>query len=93
MIFPYPQRTAIDHKIVTLNQHHVPPIVRVKAGKNTEFRGKVSASCIARYVFLDRISWDNYNVSGNLKATVKELKNYTGHYRSLPRVSSCRPDL
>ena len=48
-----------------------------------EFGGKVSASCIARYVFLDRISWDNYNVSGNLKATVKELKNYTGltgHY-------------
>ena len=69
----------IDDRIVILNQPHVRPIVRGKAGKNTEFGAKLSASCIDRYVFLHRISWDNYNESGDLEAQVEEFKNYTGH--------------
>ena len=56
------------------------PIVRGKGGKNTEFGAKISASCIDRYIFLHRISWDNYNESGDLKAQVEEFKNYTGYY-------------
>ncbi|NER04043.1 MAG: transposase [Okeania sp. SIO3C4] len=40
----------------------------------------MSASCIDGYVFLHRISWDNYNESGDLKAQVEEFKKYTGHY-------------
>ena len=70
----------IDDRIVSINQPHVRPIVRVKAGKNTEFGDKLSASCIDGYVFLHRISWDNYNESGDLEAQVEEFKNYTGHY-------------
>ena len=49
-------------------------------GKKTEFVAKLSASCIDGYVFLHRISWDNYNESGDLKSQVEEFKNYTGHY-------------
>ena len=45
--------------------------MRGKAGKNTEFGAKLSASCIDRYVFLHRISSDNYNESGDLKAQVE----------------------
>ena len=70
----------IDDRIVSINQPHVRPIVRGKAGKNTEFGDKLSASCIDGYVFLHRISWDNYNESGDLKAQLEEFKNYTGHY-------------
>ena len=70
----------IDDRIVILNQPHVRPIVRGKAGKNTEFGAKLSASCIDRYVFLHRISWDNYNESGYLKAQVEEFKKSTGYY-------------
>ena len=39
----------------------------------------MSASCIDGYVFLHRISWDNYNESGDLEAQVEEFKNYTGN--------------
>jgi len=64
--------------------------VRGKARKNTEYGAKLSASYIDGYIFLHRISCDNYNESGDLKATVEELKNYTGHY---PPIFSCRPNL
>jgi hypothetical protein len=32
------------------------------------------------YVFLDRISWDNFNESGDLKAQIEAFKIYTGYY-------------
>ena len=32
------------------------------------------------YIFLHRISWDNYKESQDLKAQVEEWKNYTGYY-------------
>ena len=64
----------IDDRIVSINQPHVRSIVRGKAGKNTEFGDKLSASCIDGYVFLHRISWDNYNESGDLEAQVEEFK-------------------
>jgi hypothetical protein len=32
------------------------------------------------YVFLDRISWDNFNEAGDLKAQVEAFKNFTGYY-------------
>ena len=74
------QKVRIDDIIVILNQPHIRPIVRLKGVKNTEFGAKLSASCIDGYVFLHRISWDNYNESGDLKALFVEFKNYTGHY-------------
>jgi hypothetical protein len=32
------------------------------------------------YVFLDRIDWNNFNESGDLKAQVEAFKQYTGRY-------------
>jgi hypothetical protein len=58
------KEVRIDDRIVSINQPHIRPIVRGKGGKNTEFGAKLSASCIDGYVFLHRISWDNYNESG-----------------------------
>ncbi|NES79431.1 MAG: transposase [Okeania sp. SIO1H6] len=75
------RKQRIEDRIVSLNKPHVRPIVRGKAGINTEFGSKLSASCIDGYVFLHRISWDNYNESGDLKSQVEEFKNYRGHYR------------
>ena len=31
-------------------------------------------------MFLDHLSWDNFNESKDLKAQVEAFKNYTGHY-------------
>ena len=55
----------------------------VKTPSARGFDGVVTpsaASCSEGYVFLDRISWDNFNESGDLKAQVEAFKNYTGYY-------------
>ena len=70
----------IDNRIVSLTQPHIRHIVRGKAGKHTEFGAKLSASSFEGYVFLDRISWDNFNESGDLIAQVEAFKEFTGYY-------------
>ncbi len=73
-------KQSINDRIVSLTQPHLRPIVRGKAGKSVEFGAKISASCLDKYVFLDRISWDNFNESGDFKTQVKKFKEYTGYY-------------
>lgn len=51
-----------------------------KAGKPVEFGAKLSASYFDGYVFLDHISWNNFNESGDLKTQIESFKNYTGYY-------------
>ena len=51
-----------------------------KAGKSVEFGAKLSASCIGKYAFLDKISWDNFNESSDLIKQVELYKEYTGYY-------------
>jgi IS5 family transposase len=74
------RKQSIENRIVSLTQPHVRPIVRGKAGKPVEFGAKLSASCYNGYVFLDRLSWDNFNESGDLKEQIEEFKRYTGFY-------------
>ena len=74
------KKQSIDDRIVSLSQPHIRPIVRGKAGKAVEFGAKLSASCFDGYVFLDHISWDNFNESGDLKVQVESFKTYTGYY-------------
>jgi len=73
-------KQSIEDRIVSLSQPHIRPIIRGKAGKAVEFGAKQSASCFEGYVFLERISWDNFNESGDLKAQVEAFKSYTGYY-------------
>ena len=72
----------IDDRIVSINQPHVRPIVRGKAGSSVEFGAKISASCIDDYVFLDRLSWDNFNESKDFIKQVEAFKEQTGYYPS-----------
>ena len=74
------KKQSIEARIVSVTQPHIRPIVRGKAGKKVEFGAKLSASCFEGYVFLDRISWDNFNESGDLKEQVEKFKDYTGYY-------------
>jgi hypothetical protein len=73
-------KQSIEDRIVSLSQPHIRPIVRGKAGKSVEFGAKLSASCFEGYVFLDRMSWDNFNESGDLKAQVEAYHRFTGYY-------------
>ena len=70
----------IDQRIVSLSQPHVRPIVRGKAGKSTEFGAKLSVSYVEQFIFLDRLSWENFNESQELKAQVENFKNTYGCY-------------
>ena len=72
----------IDDRIVSITQPHIRPIVRGKAGKPVEFGAKISVSCFDNYVFLDHLSWDNFNESGDLKIQVEAYKKFTGYYPS-----------
>jgi hypothetical protein len=74
------KKQRIDDRIVSLSQPHVRPNVRGKAGKPVEFGAKLSASCYNGYVFLDHLSWDNFNESGDLKAQIEKFKDDTGCY-------------
>jgi IS5 family transposase len=70
----------IDDRIVSINKPHVRPIKRGKAGANVEFGAKVSASVVDGFVFVDHISWDNFNESTNLKDQIEAYKKRFGFY-------------
>ena len=74
------QANRIDDRIVSISQPHVRPIKRGKPGAVTEFGAKVSVSLIDGYSFVDRISWDNYNESGDLKAQIEKYRHRFGYW-------------
>jgi hypothetical protein len=73
-------KQSIENWIVSLSQPHIRPIVRGKAGTAVEFGVKFSALYFDAYVFLDRISWDSFNESEDLKPQVEAFRTYTGYY-------------
>jgi transposase, IS5 family len=70
----------IENRIVSLSQPHIRPIVRGKAGTPVEFGAKLSVSYRDGYVFLDRIDWNNFNESLDLKSQVEAFKEARGVY-------------
>lgn len=70
----------IDGRIVSVSQPHVRPIKRGKAGAATEFGAKISVSLIEGFSFVDRISWDAYNESGDLIGQIISYRKRFGHY-------------
>ncbi len=76
------ESNRIDDRIVSISQPHIRPLVRGKAGKPVEFGAKLSVSCFDNYVFLDHLSWSNFNESGDFKDQIESYKNFTGYYPS-----------
>jgi len=70
----------IEHRIVSLQQPHVRPIVRGKAGHETEFGAKLTASLQDGYARIERLSWEAYNEAGDLPTICERFKTRTGHY-------------
>jgi len=71
----------IDDRIVSLHKPQVRPIKRGKAGKDVEFGPKASLSHVGSYTFLDRLSSDNFNESGDVKM---QLANYEHRFGNKP---------
>ena len=70
----------VDDRIVSINKPHVRPIKRGKAGADVEFGAKVSASVVDGFVFVDRISWDNFNESKELIDQIEVYRNRFGYF-------------
>lgn len=74
------QSRRIDDRIVSISQPYVRPIVRGKAGTPVEFGPKLSGSQVNGCVFLDVLSWDNFNESTHLQQQVEAYYRRFGHY-------------
>ena len=71
---------SVPHRIVSLFQPHVRPIVRGKAAAKVEFGSKVSISVINGYVFLDNIGWEAYSEAGDLIEIIEYYRASHGCY-------------
>ena len=74
------KRHQVEHRIVSISQPHVRPIVRGKAGQEVEFGAKESLSLVDGYSYLHRISWDAYNESTDLKTQIEVYRERFGQY-------------
>ena len=64
----------IEDRIVSIDQPHVRPIVRGKAGCPTEFGAKVIVGLVSGYAFLMKADWNNYSESRSLSRSLRNTK-------------------
>lgn len=74
------QTHSIEHRIVSIHQPHVRPIVRGKTNAQVEFGSKIQVSLMNGYAFLDELSWDAFNEGGRLLSSVGKYKDRFGYY-------------
>ena len=72
----------VDHRIVSISQPHVRPIVRGKAGRETEFGAKVAISVVEGHATIERLSWENFNEGCDLIECAQRYRERYGHYPS-----------
>jgi transposase, IS5 family len=71
---------SIEHRIVSIHQPHVRPIVRGKTNANVEFGAKINVSIMNGFAFLDDLSWEAFNEGTRLMSTVEKYKERFRYY-------------
>ena len=71
---------SIEHRIVSIHQPHVRPIVRGKSQAKVEFGAKIHLSLVDGISFLDQLSWDAFNEGSHIKSYIEQFKKRFGHY-------------
>ena len=71
---------SIEHRIVSIHQPHVRPIVRGKTNAYVEFGSKIQVSIMNGITFLEDLSWDAFNEGTRLISTVENYKRRFGYY-------------
>lgn len=71
---------SVEHRIVSISQPHVRPIVRGKSQAKVEFGAKIHVSLVSGIAFLDELSWDAYNEGVNLMKYIEMYKTRFGFY-------------
>ncbi len=70
-----------DHRIVSISQPHVRPIVRGKASKKVEFGAKIGVSLTDhRLAHIDHLGWEAFHEGHDLPAQVEAYKDFHGYY-------------
>jgi IS5 family transposase len=70
----------VEHRIVSIHQPHVRPIVRGKTNAYVEFGAKINVSIMNGFAFLDELSWEAFNEGTRLMSTVEKYKQRFGYY-------------
>jgi transposase, IS5 family len=71
---------SVEHRIVSIHQPHVRPIVRGKTNAYVEFGSKIQMSIMNGITFLEDLSWDAFNEGTRLISTVENYKRRFGYY-------------
>lgn len=74
------KKHSVADRIVSIEQPHVRPIVRGKAGARVEFGAKIAASLVDGYVWIESMQWDSFNEATTLQASVEAYKQRFGYY-------------
>ena len=74
------KKHRVDHRIVSLSQPWVRPIVRGKASAKVEFGAKISIGVMGGYVSLHRMQWEAYNECADLPGQAEGYREAHGHY-------------
>jgi len=74
------QSHSIDHRIVSIHQPHVRPIVRGKEKAKVEFGAKINVSLVDGFTFLDQFSWGAYNEGTLLMDSVHQYRHRWGYW-------------
>ena len=75
-----------DHRIVSISQPHVRPIVRGKTGKRVEFGAKLGLTLDEGFAKTQTINWEAYRESSDLIPHVLAFKELHGYYPELVQV-------
>jgi len=67
-----------EHRIVSISQPHVRPIVRGKASANTEFGAKITVTIVDGFSRIEHFDWENYNESTVLRDSIEKHKERYG---------------
>lgn len=73
---------STTNRIVSIHQPHVRPMVRGKAGSDVEFGSKIGICVHNGLTYLDHLSWDSYNETGDLKTSALNYKARNGYFPS-----------
>lgn len=71
---------SIDHRIVSIHQPHVRPIVRGKSHAKVEFGAKIHVSLVDGISFLDELSWEAFHEGNHMMDYVERYRKRFGFY-------------
>ena len=80
IMFDDARKRSVPHRIVSIWQPHVRPIVRGKEKARVEFGAKINVSEYDGWSRIDRLNWEAYNEGGDLKQQIENYKKQRGYY-------------